>query len=163
MEVKVSGLQELETKMVELGQIAGTKAMRSAMWYATTPLLSRAKELVSNRSGSLQVALSRRFVVGAASNLLASATGSKFTVQVLPKAKNRTAIALYNLVYKPKRPRRGIFYGHLVEFDHRVGKSSRVVQGTHFLLNALRATQTTVMSRFVEALGRKVAEALRKR
>lgn len=153
MDVQVKGLKELEDRLIEIGSVAGTKAMRSALFTATKPILDQAKATAPKRSGALGVALTRSFVTEAGSE-----SGSKFTVKIGPKSKNRTAVALYNLVYKPKRPRRGIFYGHFLEFGTRRG-----TKATHWLRNALQSRATQAVESLSGALKKAIDKAARKR
>ncbi len=124
MEVKVSGLKELQKSLIEIGAVAGTKSMRSAMFVATKPIMEQAKANTAKftRSGALRESISRTFGIKVASGFLfgSDRDGSRFSILVGPKVKHRTAITLYNLVYKKRRPIRGIFYGHFLEFGHRI-------------------------------------------
>lgn len=158
MTIKVTGLKELQKRLVEIGAVAGTKAMRSAMFTATKPLLDRAKATAPIRSGALRHALSRTFgrkTLGVGL-LSGDGPGTRFAIQVGPKVKNRTAIALYNLVYKTKR--RGIFHGHFVEFGTKRG-----TRRTDFLKRALESTAPQVVSKLSEALKKRIEAAARKR
>lgn len=159
MDIQVRGLKELEQRMLEIGRVAGTKAMRSAMYTASKPILDSAKATAPKRSGALAQALTRTFgVKTSAGNLFSSGSGSRFSILVGPKTKNRTAIALYNLVYKRKRPRRGIYHGHFLEFG-----TSRGTKATHWLRNALQANASQATAKLAEALKKRIEAAARKR
>jgi HK97 gp10 family phage protein len=163
MDFKVSGLQELEKRLIEIGTVAGTKAMRSALFTATKPILEQAQATAPTRSGALKQALARTFSVNAKAvpqfgDFGVSSGGSLFSVSVGPKVKNRTAIALYNLVYKRRRPRRGIYHGHFLEFGTKRG-----TKATHWLERALRSRASEATTKFAEALKKRIEAATRKR
>lgn len=111
--VTVRGLKELEAKLIQLGQVAGQKVMRQALFAATKPIMEQARTNAPRQSGALRVAMSRAYKASASSE-----GGGRFVVAVGPKAKNRAAVGLYNLVHKRGRPIRGIYYGHMIEFGH---------------------------------------------
>jgi HK97 gp10 family phage protein len=206
MEIKVHGLKELEDRLREMSAVAGTKAMRSAMFAASKPILDRAKATAPAKSGALREALARTFSVSKSSGgfgfssrssgfgasiargfgISLGAEGSRFSILIGPKVRNRTAVALYNLVHKTKR--RGIYHGHFIEFDHRIGSKrtgtlSRArtgkgvlratqrgksfglgtVPGTHFLRNALQATASQATAMLAEVLKKRIEAAARKR
>lgn len=192
MDIKVTGLKELQKRMIEIGSVSGTKAMRSAMFSATKPLLEAAKANTAKftRSGAMRESISRTFAIKVAGGFIfgSDQAGSRFSILVGPKTKHRTAIALYNLVYKPKRPRRGIFYGHLLEFGHRIGSRktgilsrARTAAGTGradrrgrsqglgrvnsrpFLLPALRATSQQCVELLAQKLKKNIEKAAAKR
>lgn len=154
MSVTVKGLAEVDANLKKIGQVAGQKAMRSALYAASKPILDQAKINVPKRSGALQLALTRFYKVGTAEN-----TGSRFTVSVGPKAKNRTAIALYNLSYKRRKKVRGIFYGHLQEFEHK-DRGGGSVPAKPFLLPALRDRFSQSIQILADQLRKKIEKAL---
>lgn len=127
--VQVRGLKEIEQQLIMLGSKAGTKILRRAMLKATEPIAEHAKQTVAGwegGSGALHLSIARRFTAGRAksffSEFLLPALGGRFNVEIAPRRKNRTAVALHNLFYG--RRRKGIFYGHLLEFGHRIGTRS---------------------------------------
>jgi HK97 gp10 family phage protein len=158
--VTVRGLKELEARLRDIGSVAGTKAMRSAMFTATKPILDRAKANAPSRSGALRLALSRTFAIKSTGGglLFGDAPGSRFLIFIGPKVKNRTAVALYNLVYKPRRPRRGIFHGHFLEFGTKSG-----TRRTDFLKRALESSANEAVRRLADALKKRIDAAARKR
>lgn len=158
MTIKVSGLKELQARLREIGAVAGTKAMRSAMFTATKPILDRAKATAPTRSGALKQALSRSFGMKSLGGgfLFGEGAGTRFAVQIGPKVRNRTAIALYNLIYRTKR--RGIFHGHFVEFGTRRG-----TRRTDFLKRALESSAPQAVAKLAEALKKRIEAAARKR
>lgn len=192
MEVKVHGLKELQKRLVEIGSVAGTKSMRSAMFTATKPIMEQAKANTARftRSGALRESISRTFGVKVSGGFVfgSDTAGSRFSILVGPKLRNRTAIALYNLVYKKKRPIRGIFYGHLLEFGHRIGtrktgylsraktlaginrasrrgrsQGSGRVEPRPFLLPALLSRSAECTRLLAEALKKRIDTAAKKR
>jgi HK97 gp10 family phage protein len=160
MTIKVTGLKELQARLVEIGSVAGTKAMRSAMFTASKPILDRAKANAPVRSGALRQAISRTFAVRALGGayLFGDGPGSRFSILVGPKTKNRTAVALYNLVYKAKRPRRGVYHGHFLEFGTRRG-----TRRTDFLRRAIESSASEAVSKLAEALKKRIEAAARKK
>ncbi len=158
MTVTVRGLKELEARLREIGSVAGTKAMRSAMFTATKPILDRAKANAPVRSGALRLALTRTFSVKSISGGFLEGAGSRFLVLIGPRAKNRTAVSLYNLTYRLRRPRRGIFHGHFVEFGTKRG-----TRRTDFLKRALETSAAEAANKLAEALKKRIEAAARKR
>lgn len=119
MQIKVSGLKEIEAQLLKLGSVEGTKVLRAGMLRATKPIEDQAKSnaaAISEGSGSLEKSIGRRFVVGTKSSLFSflPPLGGKFTVLITPIRKSRVAVALHNLFYHRKV--KGIFHGHFVEF-----------------------------------------------
>lgn len=160
MDAKVRGLAELDRTLAEVGTVAGTKIMRSSMFSATKPLLERAKANAPSRSGALRQALTRTFAVktNGGNFLFGDQAGSRFSILVAPKVKNRAAVALYNLVYKPRRPRRGIFHGHFLEFG-----TARGTKRTDFLKRALLSSASECVATLARVLKRRIEAAARKR
>lgn len=120
MEMKLDGLKEVEQALIRVGALAGQKIMRQALFHASKPILDAARQNVrgiEGGSGALHEALGRTFQKPTSGVSLSG--GGRFLVQVGARIGVRRAIALHNLFYR--RSRRGIFYGHLVEFGHRVG------------------------------------------
>jgi HK97 gp10 family phage protein len=145
--IKVTGLKEIQQQLINLGSIAGTKAMRGAMRAATKPLLQKAKATAPSRSGALREALAQTFSVSA------FGSGSRFSILVGPKVKNRTAVALYNLIYRTKR--RGIYHGHFLEFGTATG-----TKATGFLRNALESTAQQCVSLLGSEIKKRIDKAL---
>ena len=118
MQIKVSGLKEVEAQLLKLGSRDGTKVLRAAMLRATKPIEEQAKAnaaAISEGSGALALSIGRRFVIGRQKTFgILPDMGGRFTVLIAPIAKNKVAIALYNLFYGRKR--KGIFHGHFAEF-----------------------------------------------
>lgn len=160
MEIKVTGLKELQRKLVEIGSVAGTKSMRGAMMAATRPIQDQAKNTAPVRSGALRQAVGRTFGVRSFGGALSfgDSAGSNFSVLIGPKVRNRTAVALYNLIYKPRRPRRGIFHGHFVEFGTKSG-----VRATNWLRNALQSQANQSVSKLAVELRTRIEKVARKR
>jgi HK97 gp10 family phage protein len=158
--IKVTGLKELQAKLIEIGSVAGTKAMRSAMFTASKPILDRAKANAPVRSGALRQAISRTFAVRSMGGAyhFGEVPGSRFSILVGPKTKNRVALALYNLVYKPKRQRRGIYHGHFLEFG-----TSRGTKRTDFLRRAIESSASEAVNKLAEALKKRIEAVVRKK
>lgn len=87
--------------------------------------------------------------------------GSKFSVSIGPKRKHKTAIALYNLFYRRKQQRRGIYHAQFVEFSHR-SKSGAVVAAQPILAPALRSRQGEAVTIFADRMKAGIARELRK-
>lgn len=123
MTVKVRGLKEIEQQLIALGSKDGTRILRRATFLAGAPIEERAKARAAalpNGSGAMEKAITKRVTAGPKASFgVSPEMGSRFSVEIFPKAKNRVAIALHNLFYGRKR--KGIFYGHLLEWGHRIG------------------------------------------
>lgn len=159
MSIMVTGLAELDANLVKLGQVAGAKAMRGALFVASRPILDQAKANIAawpKGSGALSLAMGRRYKTSGL-----DVSGSRFAVTIGPKAKARTAIALYNLSYKRKRPVKGIFYGHLLEFGHK-DRAGHAVAAKPFLLPALQAKQQEAVQLLADKLKQNIERALAK-
>lgn len=155
--VIVRGLKELDAKLTQLSQVAAQKAMRNAIFAASKPILDQAKANAAawpKGSGAIKESLTRTYSKGLLD------TGTKFTVSVGPKAKNRTAIALYNLVYKRRRPIRGIYYGHLLEFGHK-DRAGGDVAAKPFLLPALESKKDEATQILADKLRQNIEKALK--
>lgn len=126
MQLDVRGLKDVDEALVRLGTVAGAKVMRQAMFAASKPILDLAKANIQRwpgGSGALHLSMGRKFRIGKGSASVrisaASNQGNLFAIQIGPRPKVPAAVALHNLVYRRKR--KGVFYGHLLEFGHRVG------------------------------------------
>lgn len=164
--VKVEGLQEIEKRLIAMGSVNGTKALKSAMYYAFKPTLDLAKAKVPVRSGSLRDSLTRGFTSARRSTMLGFASGSRFQVSIYPKSKKKSAVNLYNNRYKKHAKR--IRHGHLIEFGWKPKYRASFKQRTYggwrggisavparpFLGPALRATSQTIVDRFSGRIGK---------
>jgi len=166
--VKVSGLRDVDERLATLGAVAGEKVMRSTLYAATKPIMETAKSnaqaLVGSNdprrpSGSGALAKSIRRVYLQPRGLATG--GSKFTVAVAPKAKDRVAVTLANLVYKRKRPIKGVYWGHLVEWGHKT-RGSGSVPGKGIFRRALDSTRGTAVAIFEREIARRVDRAVRR-
>jgi hypothetical protein len=166
--VKVRGLKEIEAQLVELGSKTGTRIMRASMLEASKPILSRAESNAASLktgSGALRESLGMRFSAGRSGSSELPNMGGRFTVQIAPFRKDRTAIALYNLIYKRKRPVRGIRHGHLVELGHRLVRNGREVGSVParpFLAPALQSGSTDAVAILARELQERIARQLKK-
>lgn len=145
--IQVRGLKEVQENLLRIGSVTGTRIMRSSMFTATKPTLDKARATTPVRSGALREAMGRTF----------SARGSRFSILIGPKIRNRTAIALYNLVYRLRRPRRGIIHGHLQEFGTRTG-----TRATHWLRRALESTASAAVSLLAATTKKRIESVVKK-
>ena len=127
--VELKGMKELEENLVRLGSVVGTKVMRQALFAATKPILDQAKANIRawpRGSGALELSMNRVY-----STSKSAGSGSRFVMQIAPRVRKSVAVSLHNIYYH--RGRRGIFYGHLLEFGHRIGhkKTGRLSRGTY--------------------------------
>jgi hypothetical protein len=156
----LKGLKEVDENLTRLGAVAGEKVMRSVLFQSAKPILTQAVQniaAIQGGSGALAKATRRVYMKSARS----SSSGSRFTVAVAPKVRDRTAIALANLHYKPRKPIRGIFWGHLVEwgFNHRGG---RRVAGKLVFTRALQSSASQAIEAFRQKIFPAVERALKK-
>ena len=155
MEIKLTGLKEVEARLVELGSKVGGKIARAAMLRAAKPIADQAKHNAAmwvDGSGAISHSIGRRFfagkraVVSESGEVNLATDGSRMSVQIAPMRKNKTAIALHNLYYK--RRIKGIFYGHLLEFGHklmrRTGETKSYFKRGRLLTKRLTAQVGTV-------------------
>ena len=115
--VQLKGFQQLEENLLRLGTVAGSKVMRQALFAATKPILDQAKANIRRwprGSGALELALTRTYTTARGGG-----SGSRFVMSIAPRIRKSVAVSLHNIYYH--RGRRGIFYGHLLEFGHRIG------------------------------------------
>lgn len=112
-DIRLDGLKEIEARMVELDAMAGARLLTRATRRSLIPLEKRATANAASIAKSGALAESVRIVTVRPRGTEVAA------VQVGPRKKDRRGVALHNLYYGRKR--KGIFYGHLIEFGHRVG------------------------------------------
>jgi hypothetical protein len=145
-DIKVEGLRELEARLLELDAVAGKKLMLRA---TRRSLLQFRKQAVANaRSGSRSGALAEAIKIVT----VTPRANQTVAVQVGPKKKDRRGLALHNLYYQ--RRRKGIFYGHLVEFGFTAkGRAARKVGARPFLGPAWDATRNSIPAEFRRILG----------
>ena len=115
-EFRLEGLKEIEARLVELDAMAGkrllTRATRRSLIKLERQATSNAESFA--RSGALAESVRIVTVKPKGTNVV--------EVQVGPKKSDKRARALHNVYYDRKR--KGIFYGHLIEFGHRIGTRS---------------------------------------
>jgi len=113
IEVRLLGMKELNARLEELDALGQKKLLSRVMRRVAKPTALAAKSNLTRfrRSGSL----------GSAIGVYAARARSKEVVrfQVGAQKKNRTALFVHNAFYH--RRLKGIFYGHLLEFGHRIG------------------------------------------
>lgn len=160
--VDLKGLQDVDERLVSLGSVAGEKVMRSTLFVAVKPILDQAvANIAAIPGGSGALAKATRRVYLKSSRVVGAASGSRFTVAVAPKSKDRVAIALANLFYKRKKPIRGVFWGHFTEwgFNHRGGGK---VSGKLVYTRALQSRAAEAVELFRKKIGTAVDRALKK-
>lgn len=170
MEIKVKGFKEIDAQLTALGSKTGSKILRASMLKASEPILSRAKSNVAaipTGSGALHESLGKRFFAGKSQSneLDLPNLGGRFSVSIAPLRKSRTAIALYNLIYRKRT--KGIRHGHLIEFGHRiVTRGKKIVKGSvparPFLKPAIDSAGTTAIALLARELEVRIARQLRK-
>lgn len=173
VEVKMTGMKELNARLDELGALGEKKLLSRVVRRVTKPtsVAAKANLLRFRKSGAL----------GAAVGVYARRVRGQEVVafQVGAKKKHKTALFVHNAFYG--RRRKGVFYGHLLEWGHRIGtrktgwlkKRSRpsgaggVSGGTvaprEWLSPALHSTQSRMVSAFVEELKRGLDAIARRR
>jgi hypothetical protein len=111
-EIKIEGLAEIDARLAELGALAGkkllTRAVRRSLFRLEKTTTGNANAI--SRSGALAQSVK---IVTARPKVTETVA-----VQVGPKKRDRRALALRNIYYRRKD--KGIFYGHLVEYGHRI-------------------------------------------
>jgi len=106
----------------------------------------------------------RRVYLRAKSNRgLFGASGSRFVVVIAPKAKDRVATALANLFYKRRRPIRGVFWGHLVEWGFTHWRSGRRIAGRYVFTRAADSRSNEAVELFRKLIGPRVERAAKRK
>jgi hypothetical protein len=144
-DIRLEGLKEIEARMVELDAMAGSRLLTRAVRRSLIPLEKRATANVRrfSESGALEQSIKIVTVRPRGSEVVAA--------QVGPKKTDRRALALHNVFYG--RRRRGIFYGHLVEFGFTTrGINSRRVKGWSWFGAAWSMTRAGVLPEFQRIL-----------
>lgn len=162
--IDVKGLRDVEDRMILLGSLSGEKVMRATLFVAVKPILDQAVANIAaipTGSGALAKA-TRRVYLRPSVNSSLSSSGSRFTVAVAPKVKDRTAIALANLVYRRRKPIRGIFWGHLVEWGFTHRGSGRRIPGRLVFTRAIQSKAREAIEIFTKRIGVAVDRALKK-
>lgn len=117
VDYKLQGMREIESRMAELGGLAGPKLLLRTTRRSMIPLRRKAADnaLAFNQSGALSKSVT---IVTVKPKGIEAAS-----VQVGPKKKHRAALAKRNDFYKRKD--KGVYYGHLVEFGHRIASGKK--------------------------------------
>ena len=149
-DIKVDGLRELEARLLELDALAAkrllTRATRRSLIKLERQATANAESFA--RSGALAESIKIANVKPRGAETVA--------VQVGPKKKDKRAVALQNVYYRRKR--KGIFYGHLVEYDRSVrGGSGRRVPGRPWFTPAWNATKSGIVPEFQRILAQGIA------
>lgn len=161
--VELKGLAEVEDRLLLLGAVAGEKVMRATIFFAMKPILQQAVANIAaipTGSGALAKA-TRRVYLRATSLSTATGSGSRFVMAVAPKAKDRTAIALANLKYHRKKPVRGVYWGHLVEWGFTT-RNGRKIPGKGVFTRAVHSRADEAIAAFTSRLSVNVERALKK-
>jgi HK97 gp10 family phage protein len=155
------GLAELDEKLQALSSVARERSLRRAMWPAMAPVLNHAKAGAPRRSGALAVAMARAVQTAGKGRGLSFGGQEKSLVArvvVTPRRNNRQAVALHNIFYSRKRPIRGIYYGHFLEFGTKRG-----VKPLKFMNRAISSNAQRVINIFAEQLEKAIRTELRRR
>lgn len=154
-DIEVAGLKELEARLLELDAVAGKRLLTRATRRSLLPL--RRQAVANARSGSRSGALAEAIKVVT----VTPRANETVSVQVGPKKKDRRGLAVHNVFYG--RRRRGIFYGHLVEFGFTArGRGARKVPGRPFLQPAWDATRAAIPAEFRRILGQAIDRIARR-
>lgn len=155
--MRIEGLRELDEALKELGSKVGGRILRGGVMTAAKIIEARARQYAEHisRSGALALSIGKRV----SKSTLEARPGSRFTAEVGPILKNKTAIALHNLSYR--RNVRSIHYGHLIERGFR--RAGQLVPARPFLLPALQASQSAAVEAFKAYVGKAVRRAVEKR
>ncbi len=155
------GIEELDRNLQELSAIGRERALRRAMWPAMAPVLDHAKANAPRRSGALAVAMARAVQSAGRGKGLRFGGQEKSLVArvvVTPRRNNRQAIALHNIFYSRKKPVRGIYYGHFLEFG-----TKRSDKRFKFMSRAIASNSQRVINIFAERLEKAIRTELRRR
>lgn len=160
-ELNFKGLKEVEERLILLGGVGGEKVMRSVMRAAARPFLTHAKTNLAFIRGSGALHKATR-IVYMRSATRSGGGGTRFTVAVAPKVKDKVASALASLHYG--RRIRGVFWGHLLEWGHRIGtrRTGRLTRSKGLRRTRLHAGLGRVEGQkpFTRALQSGVGEAI---
>jgi HK97 gp10 family phage protein len=165
MNVELKGLKEVDAVLASLGAKDGARIVRRALTLAADPIVAQAKANAPVDSGALRESIGKKFSVA---NKISEASfaveaqptqlGSRIAVIIAPIARNKTAIALYNLVHSNRSKRRnGIFWGHFMEFGTKRDPVRR-----RFLGPALQSRAPEAIRIFAEQVNRGIAQQLRR-
>lgn len=162
----IKGLKEVDEALVKLGAVAGEKVIRSTLFSAARPILDQAVSNISaipTGSGALAKATRRVYLRAQSKSAgLFGSSGSRFVVSIAPKAKDRVATALANLFYKRKRPIRGVFWGHLVEWGFNHARSGRHVRGRNVFGRAAESRASEAIELFRKLIGPRIARVAKR-
>jgi hypothetical protein len=162
----VKGLKEVDDALVKLGAVAGERVIRSTLFTASKPILDQTVSNISviqRGSGALAKATRRVYLRGRGGTSLFGSSGSRFVVSIAPKAKDRVAVALANLFYKRKRPIRGVFWGHLVEWGFSHFRSGRHISGKTPFSRAASSRASEAIEAFRKLIGPRVERAAKRK
>jgi hypothetical protein len=142
-DIKVEGLSEINARLVELDAMAGQKLLQRAVRRSLIGLHRAAKTSADrfNRSGALSQSIKIANVKPKGQEVAA--------VQLGPKLRDKRAVALHNVYYG--RTRKGIFYGHFLEFGRETKTGGRV-QSRPWFTPAWNASRSGIIPEFQKIL-----------
>ena len=115
--VELKGMKELNARLDELSALGQKKLLSRVVRRVAKPIMVEAKWRLHHyrKSGALAAAV----------GVYARRTRGKevVAVQIGAQKKHKTALFVHNAYYGRKR--KGIFYGHLLEFGHRIATRQR--------------------------------------
>jgi HK97 gp10 family phage protein len=149
VEVKITGLQELEARLQEMGALAGSKLLGRVLRKIAKPMLQAAK------MGALSIRHSGALAASVKAYNKRPKGGEVARVAVGSRAKDRTALWLHNTAYQ--RQRKGIYYGWMVEKGH--GNA----QARPWFGPAVQANEARAVSAFVSELQKAIDRSTRRK
>lgn len=179
VDFKVIGLKHLEDLLVNhLPATVARRQLLGSLKYAARPAINLARATAKGVKGGRSGAL------GMSIGVISSRKGATTHPRLNPKVSADVAIgplsgqgatpllayARYQQFYRTNKKlkvKRGspigrIRHGHLVEFDHHVGKARTFVPGTHFLEKAAFNTAAASAARFKRDLQKRTFRAIKK-
>jgi HK97 gp10 family phage protein len=148
--LRVEGLKEVEQMLIDLGGKNAVRAMRGALFDAVAPIREAAKARAPVGSGALRETIVASFRQGPKAP--GSTIGQRFAVEVGSAMRHRAAVALYNLAYKPKTPRKFIVYGLFFE------RGTKTMARRPFLVPALDAKKAEAIAIFARSIRERIAK-----
>lgn len=109
--VKVEGLKNVEKLLIELGPVAGFKALRSGMMAASKPMFLAAK---ANAAATGLKGYDSDAMAASMSRGTRKETAHRTTLWIGPKRKHKKALAIYNSYHGTNI--KSLNYFHLVEW-----------------------------------------------
>lgn len=152
---RVEGLRELDKMLADLGEVAGFKALRSAMMASSRPMFqaARANAAATGLGGTDSDAMAASMSRGTRKE-----GRTRTTLWIGPRNKSKKGLAIYNAFWEPRgrKPIKRLGYFHMVEF----GTSKMTAQP--FMRPAFLATANIVVANFAKELGKAIDKQGRK-